>query len=162
MKAVKSIAFFASRAAIGIVALIDLVVARAVQPLAQRFTKSRPIRELRKLSQRLPAYGALCCLVIPFVVAEPAKIYGMFLLGTGHFLWGMFTIILAYFLSLMIADTILEGARPQLRSLVWFALLLDWVSEVRHNVATAVRSSPPYQFIARLLARYSIKSSEPI
>jgi len=44
-------------------------------------------------------------------------VYGLVLIGQGHFVIGAATIVAAYLVSLLLVDTILEGAGPQLRSI---------------------------------------------
>ena len=133
--------------------LLDMLGVPAVRPLARVFLKTGPIAWTKRLSQRLPAYGALVMLAVPFIVAEPAKVYGLFLIGKGHLAWGIITIIAAYLVSLLLVDTIYDGARPQLRSIKWFAGLVDWASAIRGSVTSAVLASRPVLFAAGILAR---------
>ena len=94
--------------------LPDMLGRPTFSPLARRLVESGPIAWVRTGSRRLPAYAALIALAIPFIVAEPAKVYGLILIGQGHFVCGCVTIALAYLISLVLVDTILEGAKPQL------------------------------------------------
>ena len=132
--------------------LLDMIGTPAFSPLARRLVKTGPIAWVRDGSRRLPAYAALVALAVPFIVAEPAKVYGLVLFGQGHIVWGVVTIALAYLISLVLVDTILEGAKPQLRSIAWFARLLDWMTGVNVSVTGYVITSRPYLFsLASLL-----------
>ncbi len=115
---------------------MDMLGVPAVLLLARRLLETGPVAWIRVGSQRLPAYVALIALVVPFIIAEPAKIYSVVLMGQGHVVWGVATIAVAYLISLVVVDTIFEGARTQLRSIAWFARLLDWASPFRGAVTT--------------------------
>ena len=133
--------------------ILDMLGVPAMSPLARRILDTGPIAWIRSGSQRLPAYVAIVALAVPFVFAEPAKVYGLVLIGQGHFVWGVVVVVLAYLVSLVLVDTIFEGARPQLRSITWFARLLDWATVIRASATTYVSTSRPYLYVVGLFAR---------
>ena len=146
-------ATFPGSAVVASFTLLDMFGTPVFSPLARRLVETGPIAWVRDGSRRLPAYAALAALAVPFIVAEPAKIYGLVLIGRGHFVWGVATIVIAYLVSLVLVDTILEGAKPQLRSIEWFARLLDWMTSIKIAVTEYVTASRPYRYILGLFAR---------
>ncbi len=146
-------AAFPGGAVVASFTLLDMFGTPVFSPLARRLVETGPIAWVRDGSRRLPAYAALVALAVPFIVAEPAKVYGLVLIGRGHFVWGVATILLAYLVSLVLVDTILEGAKPQLRSIGWFARLLDWMTKIKIAVTEYVTATRPYLFLVSLFAR---------
>ena len=149
---IRRVATLPGSAVVASFTLLDIFGTPVFSPLARRLVETGPIAWVRDGSRRLPAYAALVALAVPFVVAEPAKVYGLVLIGQGHFVWGIVTIVLAYLVSLVLVDTILEGAKPQLRSIGWFARLLDWITNVKIAVTEYVTASRPYRFVIGLFA----------
>lgn len=131
-------------AVVGFIVLLDMVVGPILRPIGRFIDQLGPIDAIRRLSRRLPAYVALACLAVPLAVAEPAKIFALYLIGEEHYISGLLTLGAAYLVSLVLVDTIYDGARPQLRSIVWFAALVDRIAEIRLAVMTRVRASKPY------------------
>lgn len=131
-------------AVVGFIVLLDMVVGPVLRPIGRFIDRLGPIEAIRRLSRRLPAYVALVCLAIPLAVAEPAKIFALYLIGKEHYISGLLTLGAAYLVSLVLIDTIYDGARPQLRSIVWFAALVDRIAAIRLAVMTRVRASKPY------------------
>lgn len=138
---------------IGGFVLLDMAAGPVLRPLGRFITESGPIEMIRRLSRRLPAYVALVALVVPLAIAEPAKVFALYLIGEGHYISGLVTLAVAYIVSLLLVDTIYEGARPQLRSIAWFARLVDRVSAIRLTVMSAVRTSKPYLAAKKLVLR---------
>ena len=131
-------------AVIGLIVLLDMVAGPVLRPIGRFIDQLGPIEHVRRLSRRLPAYVALICLAVPLLVAEPAKIFALYLIGEGHYIAGSLTLAVAYLVSLVLVDTIYDGARPQLRSITWFATLVDRVAAIRLAVMSRVRTSKPY------------------
>ena len=148
---------FQSRAASGVAAvivgaltLIDMVVSPIVRPLSLYIGHSSPVDFIRNRARRLPAYGALLALGVPLAVAEPAKIFALWLIGEGHYISGLATLGIAYLVSLVLIDSIYEGARPQLRSIGWFAVMVDRIFVIRVAVMTIVRASRAWRVVQRI------------
>lgn len=136
---------------VGIFTLLDMIFGPLVRPLSQWIAASSPVDFVRQRSHRLPAYVALVALVIPLAIAEPAKIFALWLIGEGHYLSGLTTLALAYLVSIVLIDLIYDGARPQLRSIRWFAALVDRISAIRFAITTAVKESRAWR-IAQAVA----------
>ena len=138
---------------VGTITLIDMAAGPVVRPLSKALTRSSPIAMLRRMSRRLPAYVALVCLILPLAVAEPAKVFALYLIGDGHYISGVGLMIAAYLVSLVLVDTIYEGARPQLRSITWFATIVDRVSVIRLAIVTRARETRAYRVLSERILR---------
>ena len=152
-------------ALIGAVTLLDMVTGPVVRPLAQAISRSSPLEFIRRVARRLPAYLALLCLVLPLAVAEPAKIFALVLIGDGRYMLGIGTLVAAYLVSLLLVDTIYDGARPQLRSIGWFAIAVDYVAAIRSAVFAKIRQSRAYRIVRdrmqRVRAWFARRRSKP-
>ena len=137
-------------AIVGVLTLIDMVISPIVRPLSVYIGHSSPVDFIRNRCRRLPAYLALFALGVPLAVAEPAKIFALWLIGEGHYISGLVTLAVAYLVSLVLIDSIYEGARPQLRSIGWFAVMVDRISAVRISVMTTVRASRVWRAAQRI------------
>lgn len=139
-------------AVVGLYTLIDQVAGPVFRPVVRVLVRSSPIAGLRRASGHLSAGAALVALLVPFVAAEPAKIYGLILIADGHVTTGAVTIALAYLVSLLLVDTIYDGARPQLRSIRWFAAVVDWLSTLKMVILDRVRAMAAYRVVAEWAA----------
>ena len=135
---------------VGVFTLLDMLFGPIVRPFSRWISASSPVDFVRQVARRMPAYVALIALVVPLAVAEPAKIFALWLIGEGHYLSGLGTLVAAYLVSLVLIDSIYDGARPQLRSIQWFAALVDRLTTIRSTIVTAVRGSRIWQSARRL------------
>lgn len=138
---------------VGAFVVLDMTISPVLRPVTRFIAQSGPIAIVRRLSRKLPSYVALVFLGIPLAVAEPAKIFGLYLIGDGHYISGIATLAVAYLVSLMLVDTIYEGARPQLRSIGWFATLVDSVTSIKVAVLARVRRSRAYEIASAYVRR---------
>jgi hypothetical protein len=69
-------------------------------------------------------------LAVPTSVVEPLQLIAVAVAGDGHWITGTAMIVVAYAVSLLLAErfTIMK---PQLLTLPWFARLWDWFLAVR-------------------------------
>lgn len=137
----------------GVFVVLDMAIGPVLHPVVRIIAASRLVGLLRDFSQRLPAYVALAFLAVPLAIAEPAKIYALYLIGDGRYVSGLVVLAAAYLISIFLIDTIYEGARPQLRSIAPFAAAVDWMSAIRSKVVGAVRASRPYAIARKQVLR---------
>ena len=69
----------------------------------------------------LPPYGALLTLAVPSVILIPAKLLGVYLLATGHFMTAGVIIVAAKFASTALIARIFLLTKPALMQIPWFA-----------------------------------------
>ena len=69
----------------------------------------------------LPPYGALLTLAVPSVILIPAKLLGVYLLATGHFVTAGMIIVAAKLASTALIARIFLLTKPALMQIPWFA-----------------------------------------
>lgn len=69
----------------------------------------------------LPPYGALLVFTVPSVVLIPAKLIGVYMFATGHFIVALAVIFLAKIISTALIARIFELTQPALMQIGWFA-----------------------------------------
>lgn len=131
----------AGDAFVGAYIVVEQFVLPAFRPLANLLLAVPPFIWIEKGAARLPPYLALAALAVPFAVAEPAKLFGLYLIGQERAQFGILVIAGAYLLSLLVVDRIYEGARPNLLTIDWFAGLMNWLVAVRDTMKKRMRKT---------------------
>ena len=133
--------------------VLDGIVAPVFGPLLRLVARLRLVIRLQDTVAALPAYAILVLVAVPMLIAEPAKLYALLLLSQGLFWAGIATITAAYVLSLIIAERIYHAGRAKLRTIFWFARLMDWVTSVRDRILAFFRASWIWAYSAKLKRR---------
>ena len=76
----------------------------------------------------------LVLLAITIVIAEPAKLCALWLLSRGIYGAGITILGLAYVLNLIVAERIYRVGEANLRTIAWFARLIDWMGDIRDQL----------------------------
>jgi hypothetical protein len=130
--------------------VLDGIVAPVFGPLLKWVARLRIVIRLQDAVAALPAYAILVLVAVPMLVAEPAKLYALWLIGEGQLWAGMATITAAYVLSLVVAERIYHAGRTKLRTIAWFARLMDWLTSIRCRIVEFVRASWIWTYSAKL------------
>jgi hypothetical protein len=133
--------------------VLDGIVAPVFGPLVRLAARLRFVIRLEHTIALLPPYAILVLVAVPILIAEPAKLYALFLLSQGLFWAGVGTITAAYVLSLLIAERIYHAGRAKLRTIAWFARLIDWLTSIRDYIFALVRASRIWAYSAKLKRR---------
>jgi hypothetical protein len=129
---------------------LDALVAPLFRPLLRWLAKLRLVLRFERLVADLPPYGILALLAIPFGLAELAKVYAVFLIATGLERTGWTIFILAYLVSFIFVERTYSAGKTKLRTIGWFARLMDWLAAFRDGLLEWVRSTQAFAFFARL------------
>jgi hypothetical protein len=70
---------------------------------------------------RLSPYAALTLFLIPVAIIEPLKIYALYLMGLGHVIAGVLTLVVAKIVGVGLAERLFAASRDNLLSIPWFA-----------------------------------------
>ncbi|MEJ0095845.1 MAG: hypothetical protein WDN46_21280 [Methylocella sp.] len=132
---------------------LDALVTPLFRPLVRWFAKLRFVIHLQEIVARLPPYGILTLLAIPFAIAEPAKVYAVFLFATGHETMGLIIFVGAYFISIVVMERIYSTGRDKLRTITWFAKLMDFLFAFRDRLIAWAKATPVWIFTARIKQR---------
>jgi hypothetical protein len=133
--------------------VLDGIVAPVFGPLLRWVARLRLVIRLQDAVAVLPPYAILVLVGVPMLIAEPAKLYALWLLSQGLFWAGIATITAAYVLSLIIAERIYHAGRAKLRTIAWFARLMDWLTSIRDHFLALVRASWIWTYSAKLKRR---------
>jgi len=89
----------------------------------------------------LPPYGALFVLAVPSAVLIPAKLIGVYMFATGHFLVAMMVIFLAKVTSTALIARIFLLTKPALMQIGWFAHAYDIFVPWKDRLFAYIRAS---------------------
>lgn len=142
----------ALRLVLAVAILAQEAFARLYRPLIAFVASFRLMSALEAAVRRLPAYGVLAALALPLIIAEPAKMLGLWWLATGSALSGLVTLALAYALSLLLVERILHAGLPALLTLLWFAWAHGQFIALRDQVMGFVRSTRLHAFARQIRA----------
>jgi hypothetical protein len=94
----------------------------------------------------LPPYGALLTLAVPSVILIPAKLLGVYLLATGHFLTAGVIIVAAKLASTALIARIFLLTKPALMQIPWFAYAYGVFVPWQEALFARIRASWPWRY----------------
>jgi hypothetical protein len=140
-------------AAKGVVVLyliLDAVFTPIFRPLYRWLISLRYVIRFQQIIAALPPYGILAALAVPFAFAEPAKLVALYLIAAGHFRTGIVMTALAHLVTLVVVERIYHAGREKLRTIAWFARLMDWLTAVRSRFLAWARTTWVWAFAAKV------------
>ncbi len=138
---------------VAIYVIVDAVVSPVFAPLARWLAGLRLVKRLEQAIAALPPYAILALLVVPFAIAELAKVYAVFLMGTGHVRPGMTIFIGAYVVSILVCERIFHAGKARLMTIPWFAALFTWVMAIKDAILAWVLTTRAWRFAVRAKRR---------
>ncbi|MGQ0446288.1 MAG: hypothetical protein ACT4O2_14485 [Beijerinckiaceae bacterium] len=139
-----------AKAVVVVYLVLDGIVTPVVRPLLSWVAKLRFVLRLQDIVAALPPYAILVLLAIPLAFAEPAKIYALYLMTEGQFSAGVVTISMAYLVSLIVVERIYHAGRTKLKTIPWFARLIDWLTGIRDRLLAWARATRIWAFSVKL------------
>jgi hypothetical protein len=136
----------AAKAVVVLYVVLDGIVTPVVRPLLGWVARLRFVIRLQDIVAALPPYAILALLAVPLAVAEPAKIYALYLMTEGQLVTGLGTISMAYLVSLLVVERIYYAGRIKLATIPWFAKLMDWLIGVRDRLLAWARATRIWAF----------------
>jgi hypothetical protein len=130
--------------------VLDGIVTPVFRPLNRWVARLRLVIRLQDIVAALPPYGILVLLAIPLAFAEPTKAYAMYLMIEGHFATGLVTMLMAYLVSIFIMERIYHAGRAKLKTIPWFAKLMDWLTGIRDRLFAWARATRIWAFSVKL------------
>jgi len=135
-----------AKAVVILYVVLDGIVTPVVRPLLAWVAKLRFVIRLQDIVAALPPYAILALLAVPFAVAEPAKIYALYLMTEGQLVTGLGTISMAYLVSLVVVERIYHAGRMKLATIPWFAELMNWLTGIRDRLLAWARATRIWAF----------------
>jgi hypothetical protein len=139
-----------AKAVVILYVVLDGIVTPVVRPLLAWVARLRFVIRLQDIVAALPPYAILALLSVPFAVAEPAKIYALYLITEGQLVTGLVTISMAYLVSLLVVERIYHAGRMKLATILWFAELMDWLTGIRDRLLAWARATRIWAFSVKL------------
>jgi hypothetical protein len=124
---------------------LDAVLGPVVRPALRALAATRIVQRLEAAIARLPPYGVLALLAIPFVLIEPLKLFSLYWFAAGHPVEGAALLVAAHLLSIVTSERILRVGLPQLMTIGWFARLYRPVVALRDRALAFIRASGPWR-----------------
>ncbi|HUZ92024.1 MAG TPA: hypothetical protein VMU78_09015 [Methylocella sp.] len=135
-----------AKAIVVVYVILDGIVMPVFRPLLRWVARLRFVIRLQDIVATLPPYAILVLLAVPLAFAEPAKIYALVLMGEGHFKTGFATMAIAYLVSLVIVERIYNAGKAKLKTISWFAKLMDWLTGIRDRLLAWARTTWVWTF----------------
>jgi hypothetical protein len=140
---------WAGRTALHVLVGGAVVATEVVRPLYRPFSELivRPAfsRTLLERAGRLPPYGILALLAVPFLGAEPLKIVGVYWMATGQPLAGATLLVVAYGTSLIVVERLYAAGRDSLLTIGWFETTMSLVVAIRDVVMDRLSKTAAWQ-----------------
>lgn len=132
--------------------LIDDVVLAAFRPIVAWAAGLEIARRFAIFLHRLPPYPTLGLFLVPFVVLEPFKIVGLWLMATGRFQSGLIMLAIAHVASIVLVERLFHATRDKLLTIPWFAAGYRWVMRLYDWSLGRLRRTEAWQRAAAMLA----------
>jgi hypothetical protein len=130
--------------AVGFILLIDALARPLYRPLLDWIATRRIMHRFAAVVAPLPRFVILVLFGVPFAIAEPLKVFAVYLMARGLVVTGVALLIFAYLMTFLIVERIYEAGREKLLTYWWFAWAMAQIVKVR-NLLLAFR--------ARVMAR---------
>lgn len=130
---------------VGLAILLDELLRPVYRPLIAWFASLRLVARLEAAIGRLPPYGALVFLAIPFAIVEPLKLLGLLFLARGAFTAGIVTTAIGHLAGFLLVERVYHAGRAQLLTIPWFARIMGWIEAIRQVVIDRIKASTAWQ-----------------
>lgn len=128
------------RFVIAVLVLINEVARPLYRPFVNWFSSLSIVVHFGEFVGSLPRGVILVLFVVPLAIAEPLKIYALFVIARGHVISGLVIIALAYLMSFLLVERLFHAGREKLLTYGWLKWTMDRVETVRNSVADMKRS----------------------
>lgn len=119
---------------VAVYVVVDSIVFALFRPVVRWLSGLRVVQRLERWIQSLPPYVILVVMVVPFIIAELAKVFAVYWMAEGHFRTGMTIFIGAYVVSIFVCERILHAGKAQLLTIPWFAWIYNWIMALRDAI----------------------------
>ena len=146
----------AAEIVVALYVVADSVVSFLLRPAMRFLSGLRVIQRLERAIDALPPYVILVVMLVPFIIAELAKVFAVFWMSEGHFRSGMTIFISAYIVSIFVCERILHAGKRKLMTIAWFAWCYNWVMAFRDYLFAWFRGTLVWRKSVQLRAKTRI------
>ncbi len=137
------------RGVLTVLIVIDEIARPLYRPLIRWLSSLRIIQRMEAAIARLPRLGILILLAIPFAIAEPLKLLGLWMMADGRARTGLVVFAFAHLVSFLLVERIYHAGRDKLLTYGWLAWGMGLLDRLRRRALDWVRSSAAYAFALR-------------
>ncbi|HEY5797109.1 MAG TPA: hypothetical protein VIU82_19030 [Bosea sp. (in: a-proteobacteria)] len=137
------------RGILTVLIVIDEIARPLYRPLIRWLSALRIVRRIEAAIARLPRLAILTLLAIPFAIAEPLKLLGLWMMADGRARTGLAVFAFAHLVSFLLVERIYHAGRDKLLTYGWLAWGMGLLDRLRRRVLDWVRSSAAYAFALR-------------
>jgi hypothetical protein len=130
---------------VGLAILLDEMLRPLYRPAIAWFASLKLVARLEDAIGRLPPYGALVALAIPFAIVEPLKLLGLLFLARGAFTAGIVTTAIGHLAGFLLVERVYHAGRAQLLTIPWFARIMGWIDAIRQTVIGRIKASAAWR-----------------
>jgi hypothetical protein len=141
----------AAEALVAVYVVLDDILTPVLRPVVRWVVTLPLVLRLQHFAADLPPYGILALMAVPFVLGEPAKLYGLYLMATGHLIMGAMVLGLAHLAVLLLVERLYTAGKAKLRTIRWFALAMDWLVDIRDKVHDWARKTQVWVAAERIM-----------
>lgn len=134
------------RLLIAVFVIISEIARPVYRPLVNWFSSLSIVKHFGEFVGSLPRATILVLFVVPLAIAEPLKIYALFVIARGHVITGLVIIALAYLMSFLLVERLFHAGREKLLTYGWLKWIMDrvetmrnWIAEIKESVITTAR-----------------------
>jgi len=128
------------RLVIAVLVIISEVARPLYRPFVNWFSSLSIVKHFGEFVGSLPRAVILVLFVVPLAIAEPLKIYALFVIARGHVISGLVIIALAYLMSFLLVERLFHAGREKLLTYGWLKWIMDRVATVRDSIAEMKKS----------------------
>jgi hypothetical protein len=141
---VLSILLWLFEVVVGFILLIDAIARPLYRPLLDWIAQRQIMHRFAAMIAPLPRFVILVLFGVPFAIAEPLKVFAVYLIARGLVVTGVVLLVFSYLVTFLIVERIYEAGREKLLTYWWFAWAMAQIVKVRDLLLA---------FRARIMAR---------
>jgi hypothetical protein len=122
-----------------VILLLDAIARPLYRPLLDWIAAREIMHRFVALVAPLPRFAILILFGVPFVIAEPLKVFALYLVARGLVITGVLLLIFSYLVTFLIVERIYEAGRDKLLTYRWFAWAMTQIARVR-DILLAIKA----------------------
>ena len=116
---------------VAFILLIDAIARPLYRPMLDWIATRQIMHRFAAAIRPLPRFLILVLFAVPFAVAEPLKVFAVYLIARGLVITGIVLLVFAYLVTFLIVERIYEAGREKLLTYWWFAWVMGIIGRVR-------------------------------
>ena len=123
IRGLRGVFLWVPKAVVVVYVILDVIVIPVFRPLLRWVSRLGFVLRLQDTVATFPPYAILV------------------LMSEGHFATGLAMMAMAYLVSIVVVERIYHAGRAKLKTIAWFAKLMDWLTGIRDRFLAWVRTT---------------------